>query len=182
MPSVRVLSTHLAASPHTSCLSPAPFHVNLTFHTPLSHSGVVAVIEEASSERQIQLQSRTQYVRHVLRAHRLPHALVHRVSAYMHYKEHSAGGVNMEVLAELPEGIVADVMYYMVGGLLQQVTPPVWMRRRRIGAPIHLLAPASSLAPTSSLAPNPHRGRCRTSPIATPMRASWRRWLRALCQ
>ena len=33
--------------------------------------GVVAVIEEASSERQITLQSTTQYVRHVLRCHRL---------------------------------------------------------------------------------------------------------------
>ena len=32
--------------------------------------GVVAVIEEASSERQIQLQSRTQYVRKVLRSPR----------------------------------------------------------------------------------------------------------------
>ena len=54
--------------------------------------GVVAVIEEAASERQIQLQSRTQYVRHVLRSHRLPQALVQRVSSYLAYKERSSGG------------------------------------------------------------------------------------------
>ena len=38
----------------------------------------------------------------------------------MSYREQSSG-VNMEVLEQLPEGIVADVMAYMVGGLLHQV-------------------------------------------------------------
>lgn len=41
------------------------------------------------SERQIQLQARTQYVRHVLRSHRLPQTLVQRVSSYMAYNEQS---------------------------------------------------------------------------------------------
>lgn len=83
--------------------------------------GTIAVIEEASSERQIILQSKMQYMRHVLRSHRLPSALVQRVSAYLSYNEYTSGGMTMSVLEELPEGLAADVMAHMVGGLLPQV-------------------------------------------------------------
>ena len=37
----------------------------------------------------------------MLRSHRLPAALIQRVSGYLAYKEHSSGGVNMEVLEQV---------------------------------------------------------------------------------
>lgn len=82
----------------------------------------MAAIELASSERQIQLQATVQSVRKVLRSHRLPSTLLSRVSEYFAYRKRSLGdGATFEVMEQLPEGIVSDVMSFIVGGLLERV-------------------------------------------------------------
>ena len=68
----------------------------------------------------MQLQLELSYVRHVLKAHRLPGELVRRATKYMRHMASGGGGISLQAVEQLPTGLAIEVMGELVGKLLAQ--------------------------------------------------------------
>ena len=66
--------------------------------------GVVSSIEEAANERALRFQAQLQYVRQVLRKHRMPAPLFNRVQNYLGYTHLYGERHSISIMDELPEG------------------------------------------------------------------------------
>ena len=81
----------------------------------------VSIAVRLAAERPMQLQLELSYVRHVLKAHRLPGELVRRATKYMRHMASGGGGISLQAVEQLPTGLAIEVMGELVGKLLAQV-------------------------------------------------------------
>jgi predicted membrane metal-binding protein len=67
--------------------------------------GVVSAIEESTNERALRFQAQQQYVRLVLKNHKLTPGLVSRVTAYLSYQFHNQNNFDASIMEGIPEGL-----------------------------------------------------------------------------
>ena len=103
----------LASQPHHSSthlpgIGEIAFHVVVMIVSLLVFAyaiGVVSAIEESANERALRFQAQQQYVRLVLKNHKLTPGLVSRVTAYLSYQFHNQNNFDASIMEGIPEGL-----------------------------------------------------------------------------